>query len=152
MDFQSLQHKITKESLKALFIWVTGFTDSPLGFCFFQPEVLGRGQRGDASLTGQIRRRWSPAARVEGRGSFTKSARTCSCPELGSGWPVAAARWEQAVGGGGERRRRRSNGHERRGKGRGASVRGGEARYGVNWSRGRSGMGAPRRAGGGGGC
>jgi hypothetical protein len=27
----------------------------------------------------------------------------------------------------------------------------GEANYGVNWSRGRSGMGAPRRAGGGGG-
>jgi hypothetical protein len=27
--------------------------------------------------------------------------RTCSCPELGSGWPVAAARREQAVGGGG---------------------------------------------------
>jgi hypothetical protein len=31
--------------------------------------------------------------------------------------------------------------------GREASVSRGEARYGVNWSRGRSGRGAPRRAG-----
>jgi hypothetical protein len=38
-----------------------------------------------------------------------------------------------------------------KGRGREASVRRGEATYGVNLSRGRSGRGAPRRAGGGGG-
>jgi hypothetical protein len=32
-----------------------GFADSPLGFCIFEPEVLGHGQRGGAGLTGQIR-------------------------------------------------------------------------------------------------
>jgi hypothetical protein len=38
---------------------------------------------------------------VEGRGSITKSLRTCRRPGLGSGWPVAAVRREQENGGGG---------------------------------------------------
>jgi hypothetical protein len=86
---------------------------------------------------------------VEGRGSITKSLRTCRCPGLGSGWPVAAARREQAAGGGGERRRQRSGGRKRRRRGREASGRCGEARCGVNWSREGLGRGAPRRVGGG---
>jgi hypothetical protein len=47
------------------------------------------------------------------------------------------------------RRRWRSGGRERRGRGREASVHRGEAICGVNWSRGRSGIGAPQRARGG---
>jgi hypothetical protein len=108
-------------------------------------------REGGAGLTGQIRRRRSPAARVEGRGSITESLRTCGSPDLGLGWPVAAARREQTAGGGGERRRRCSGGREQRGRGRGASGRCGEAGGGVNWRRGGSGRGAPLRAGGGGG-
>ena len=34
--------KITKESLVALFIWVTVYSHNPLGFLFFPPEVHGR--------------------------------------------------------------------------------------------------------------
>ena len=53
-------------------------------------------------MTGQNWREGSPAARVEGRGRFTRPLRTCRWPGLRSGWPVAAARREQA----GRRRRR----------------------------------------------
>ena len=56
-------------------------------------------------MTGQIRRRRSPAAKVEGCGRFTRSVRTCRCLGSRSGWPVAAARREQAG-----RRRRELNG------------------------------------------
>jgi hypothetical protein len=108
-------------------------------------------REGGAGLTGQIRRRGSPAARVKGRGSITESLRTCGSPDLGSWWPVVAARREQAANGGGERWRRCSGDREQRGRGREASGRCGEARGGVNWSRGGSGRGAPWRAGGGGG-
>ena len=52
-------------------------------------------------MTGQNRREGSPAARVEGCGRFTAPVRTCRCPVSRSGWAVAAARREQAVGGGG---------------------------------------------------
>jgi len=59
-------------------------------------EVFGHGQRRGAGLTGQIRRRRSPAARVEGCGRFTRPVRTCRCPGLRLGWPVVAARRGQA--------------------------------------------------------
>jgi hypothetical protein len=70
---------------------------------------------------------------------------------IGVGRPIAAARREQAAGGGGEWRRQCSGGRERRGRGWEALERCGEARGRVNWGRGGSGRGAPRRAGGGGG-
>ena len=33
-----------------LFICVYGYSNNPLRFCFFQPEVPGPGQRGDAGF------------------------------------------------------------------------------------------------------
>ena len=42
--------KITKESLEILFICVYGYSNNPVGFCFFQPEVPGPGQRGSAGF------------------------------------------------------------------------------------------------------
>ena len=45
--------KITKKSLKILFICVTGFADSPLELLFLLTGVLGPVRGGGTALTGQ---------------------------------------------------------------------------------------------------
>src|SRR6185312_16223510 len=82
--------RILKESLEILFICVYGYSNNPLGFCFFQPEVPGQGQRRGAALTGQIPARGSAAARGKRCGSFTGSRRT-------SGWSWGAGRCSEAA-------------------------------------------------------
>ena len=47
-EFQSLQLENHHEVLRALFICVYGYSNNPLGFCFFHPKVPGPGQRGEA--------------------------------------------------------------------------------------------------------
>ena len=60
-------------------------------------EVPGRGQRGERGLTGQIRRRRSPAARVEGRGSERKSRCTPGWLARSRGGSELGRRWRAAV-------------------------------------------------------
>jgi hypothetical protein len=84
-----------------LFLWVLGFADSPLGFRIFQPEALGRGQRGGAGVD-----RPNPVTAITGgegggAGKHHKVLVHLWTLGIGSGWTVAAARREQC----GQRRR-----------------------------------------------
>jgi hypothetical protein len=98
-------------------------------------------------LTGQVRRRRSPAARGKGWGGISESLRTWR--HLGSCggsllWRRDRDRRPVAeVNSGG----RHSGGWGWRGRGRGASRRCGEARGEFNWGREGSGVGVPRWAG-----
>ena len=42
--------KYYKAVPKALLQWVWAYSNNPLGFCFFHPEVPGPGQRGEAAV------------------------------------------------------------------------------------------------------
>ena len=67
-----------------------GFADSPLGFFEFQPRSSAKVREGRRGLTGRFPARGSPAARVEGCGSFTGSRRT-------PGWSWGAGRGSEAA-------------------------------------------------------
>ena len=55
-----------KEVLRALFNWVYGYSNNPLGFLEFKPEVLGWVRERGRWFDRRIRWEGSPAARVEG--------------------------------------------------------------------------------------
>jgi hypothetical protein len=94
MEFQSWQPKITKGSLKTLFLRVLGFADRPLSFRIFQPEVLGRGQRGRRRVDRPIPATAIAGGEGGGAGKHHKVLAHLWTLGIGSGWTVVAARRE----------------------------------------------------------
>ena len=107
-----------KEVLKALFIWVKVYSNNPLDFLEFQPEVPGRQTRTEQGRRRRFRGVGSPA--VGGpRGKRERGSRATSGGSWGSRTRTeGAARWSRAAGGELARRRWCSSGRGRWGASR----------------------------------
>ena len=95
--------KITKETLEILFICVYGYSNNPLGFCFFQPEVPGRVREGEAVVDRRIRRLGSPAARNRWGKRERRPRRSSRYPWFAERRPEMGGPWQT-----GRRRRRQT--------------------------------------------
>ena len=85
--------KITKESLEIIFICVYGYSNNPLGFCFFQPKVLGRVREGRRWFDRRIRRLGSPAARNRWGKRERRPRRSSRYPWFAERWPEMGGPW-----------------------------------------------------------
>jgi len=103
---------------------------TPWGFSNSNTEALARVREGRRRLTGRFPARGSPAARMEGGGSFTGSRRTSGCLESRLGWSEMGCRRRAAACGLGARRRGSSGEVWARGSGLGVARGRGAAKGG----------------------
>jgi hypothetical protein len=83
--------KITKGVLIGTIHLSLGFADNPLGFCIFQPEVPGRGQRGRRGVDRPVPATAIAGGEGGGAGKHHKVLAHLWTLGIGSGWTVEAA-------------------------------------------------------------